>query len=206
MLDIIEHEQPDGVIIQVGGQTALKLGKRLVKAGKHIFGTEFQRIDFAEDRGAFSDLLIRLNIPFPEYGTATDVQGALNIADRIGYPVLIRPSYVLGGQGMRIAVKQEELERYVANILKTHPENAFLIDKYLEHAIEVDVDSVYDGTQLHIAGMMQHIEPAMFGDSNIYLHSLQMKFRCNTKISRAYCGSHGYSSVFECAYVKDDKV
>ncbi len=160
VLDIIEHEQPDGVIIQVGGQTALKLGKRLVEAGIHIFGTEFQRIDFAEDRGAFSDLLIRLNIPFPEYGTATDVQGALNIADRIGYPVLIRPSYVLGGQGMRIAVKQEELERYVANILKTHPENAFLIDKYLEHAIEVDVDSVYDGTQLHIAGMMQHIEPA----------------------------------------------
>ena len=160
VLDIIEHEQPEGVIIQVGGQTALKLGKRLVKAGIHIFGTEFERIDFAEDRGAFSDLLIRLDIPFPEYGTAIDVEGALSIADRIGYPVLIRPSYVLGGQGMRIAVKQEELERYVANILKTHPENAFLIDKYLEHAIEVDVDSVYDGEQLHIAGMMQHIEPA----------------------------------------------
>ncbi len=160
VLDIIEHEQPEGVIIQVGGQTALKLGKRLVKAGIHIFGTEFERIDFAEDRGAFSDLLIRLDIPFPEYGTATDVEGALSIAYRIGYPVLIRPSYVLGGQGMRIAVKQEELERYVANILKTHPENAFLIDKYLEHAIEVDVDSVYDGEQLHIAGMMQHIEPA----------------------------------------------
>ncbi len=160
VLDIIEHEQPEGVIIQVGGQTALKLGKRLVKAGIHIFGTEFERIDFAEDRGAFSNLLIRLDIPFPEYGTATDVEGALAIADRIGYPVLIRPSYVLGGQGMRIAVKQEELERYVANILKTHPENAFLIDKYLEHAIEVDVDSVYDGEQLHIAGMMQHIEPA----------------------------------------------
>jgi len=160
VLDIIEHEQPEGVIIQVGGQTALKLGKRLVKAGIHIFGTAFERIDFAEDRGAFSDLLIRLDIPFPEYGTATDVEGALSIADRIGYPVLIRPSYVLGGQGMRIAVKQEELERYVANILKTHPENAFLIDKYLEQAIEVDVDSVYDGEQLHIAGMMQHIEPA----------------------------------------------
>ena len=160
VLDIIEHEQPEGVIIQVGGQTALKLGKRLVKAGIHIFGTEFERIDFAEDRGAFSDLLIRLDIPFPEYGMATDVEGALSIADRIGYPVLIRPSYVLGGQGMRIAVKQEELERYVANILKTHPENAFLIDKYLEYAIEVDLDSVYDGEQLHIAGMMQHIEPA----------------------------------------------
>ncbi len=160
VLDIIEHEQPEGVIIQVGGQTALKLGKRLVKAGIHIFGTEFDRIDFAEDRGAFSNLLTRLEIPFPDYGTATDVDGALEIAGRIGYPVLIRPSYVLGGQGMRIAVKEDELKRYVGNILKTHPENAFLIDKYLEHAIEVDVDSVYDGEQLHIAGMMQHIEPA----------------------------------------------
>lgn len=171
VLDIIEHEQPEGVIIQVGGQTALKLGKRLVKAGIKIFGTEFERIDFAEDRGAFSDLLLRLNIPFPEYGTSTDVDGALTIADRIGYPVLIRPSYVLGGQGMRIAVKRTELERYVDRILKTHPENAFLIDKYLEHAIEVDVDSVFDGEQLHIAGMMQHIEPAGVhsGDSTAVL-------------------------------------
>ena len=186
VLDIIEHEQPDGVIIQVGGQTALKLGKRLVKAGIHIFGTEFQRIDFAEDRGAFSDLLIRLNIPFPEYGTATDEQGALNIADRIGYPVLIRPSYVLGGQGMRIAVKQEELERYVANILKTHPENAFLIDKYLEHAIEVDVDSVYDGTQLHIAGMMQHIEPAGVhsGDSTAVIPPYSLSDEVQTAIRK----------------------
>ena len=186
VLDIIEHEQPNGVIIQVGGQTALKLGKRVVKAGIHIFGTEFQRIDFAEDRGAFSDLLIRLNIPFPEYGTATDVQGALNIADRIGYPVLIRPSYVLGGQGMRIAVKQEELERYVANILKTHPENAFLIDKYLEHAIEVDVDSVYDGTQLHIAGMMQHIEPAGVhsGDSTAVIPPYSLSDEVQTAIRK----------------------
>ena len=186
VLDIIEHEQPNGVIIQVGGQTALKLGKRLVKAGIHIFGTEFQRIDFAEDRGAFSDLLIRLNIPFPEYGTATDVQGALNIADRIGYPVLIRPSYVLGGQGMRIAVKQEELKRYVANILKTHPENAFLIDKYLENAIEVDVDSVYDGTQLHIAGMMQHIEPAGVhsGDSTAVIPPYSLSDEVQTAIRK----------------------
>ena len=186
VLDIIEHEQPDGVIIQVGGQTALKLGKRLVKAGIHIFGTEFQRIDFAEDRGAFSNLLIRLNIPFPEYGTATDVQGALNIADRIGYPVLIRPSYVLGGQGMRIAVKQEELKRYVANILKTHPENAFLIDKYLENAIEVDVDSVYDGTQLHIAGMMQHIEPAGVhsGDSTAVIPPYSLSDEVQTAIRK----------------------
>lgn len=138
VMDIIDYEKPEGVIIQVGGQTALKLGKKLVKAGIKIFGTAFGMIDFAEDRGEFSDLLTRLEIPFPEYGTATGVEGALEIAERIGYPVLIRPSYVLGGQGMRIAVKEEELRRYVANILKSHPENAFLIDRYLEHAVEVE--------------------------------------------------------------------
>ena len=212
VLDIIEHEQPEGVIIQVGGQTALKLGKRLVKAGIHIFGTAFERIDFAEDRGAFSDLLIRLDIPFPEYGMATDVEGALSIADRIGYPVLIRPSYVLGGQGMRIAVKQEELERYVANILKTHPENAFLIDKYLEQAIEVDVDSVYDGEQLHIAGMMQHIEPAGVhsGDSTAVIPPYSLSEEIQATI-RAYqeriaeaMDIQGFLNVQYA--VKDDKV
>jgi len=160
VLDIYEHEQPEGVILQVGGQTALKLGKRFVEEGIKIFGTPFEQIDFAEDRGSFSEFLQELNIPFPEYGTARDVDGALKIADRIGYPVLIRPSYVLGGQGMRIAVKQDELELYTENVLKTHPENAFLIDKFLEDATELDVDAVYDGEQLHIAGIMQHIEPA----------------------------------------------
>jgi carbamoyl-phosphate synthase large subunit len=171
VLDIIEHEKPEGVILQVGGQTALKLGKRFVEEGINIFGTDFDRIDFAEDRGEFSNFLKKLDIPFPDYGTATEVEGALEIASKIGYPVLIRPSYVLGGQGMRIAIKEEELRKYVANILKTHPENAFLIDKYLEQAIEVDVDSVYDGEQIHIAGIMQHIEPAGVhsGDSTAVL-------------------------------------
>jgi carbamoyl-phosphate synthase large subunit len=171
VLDIIDHEKPEGVILQVGGQTALKLGKRFVEEGIKIFGTDFGMIDFAEDRGEFSKFLKKLDIPFPEYGTAREVEEAVNIAGRIGYPVLIRPSYVLGGQGMRIAVKEEELRKYVANILKTHPENAFLIDKYLEHAVEVDVDSVYDGEQLHIAGIMQHIEPAGVhsGDSTAVL-------------------------------------
>ncbi|MFD2531246.1 carbamoyl-phosphate synthase large subunit [Gracilimonas halophila] len=171
VLDIIDHEKPEGVILQVGGQTALKLGKRFVEEGIKIFGTAFEMIDFAEDRGEFSKFLEKLDIPFPEYGTAHEVEEAIKIADRIGYPVLIRPSYVLGGQGMRIAVKEKELRKYVANILKTHPENAFLIDKYLEHAIEVDVDSVYDGDQLHIAGIMQHIEPAGVhsGDSTAVL-------------------------------------
>ena len=171
VLDIIDHEQPEGVILQVGGQTALKLGKKFVEHGIKIFGTTFEMIDFAEDRGQFSQLLTKLDVPFPEYGTATNVEEAVKIANEIGYPVLIRPSYVLGGQGMRIAVKEEELHRYVDRILKTHPENAFLIDKYLEHAIEVDVDSVYDGDQLHIAGIMQHIEPAGVhsGDSTAVL-------------------------------------
>ncbi len=171
VLDIIEHEKPEGVILQVGGQTALKLGKRFVEEGIHIFGTAFEMIDFAEDRGQFSNLLLKLDIPFPEYGMATNVDEALVVAKRIGYPVLIRPSYVLGGQGMRIAVKEEELRRYVDRILKTHPENAFLIDNYLEHAVEVDVDSVFDGEQIHIAGIMQHIEPAGVhsGDSTAVL-------------------------------------
>ncbi len=160
VLDIFEHEKPEGVILQVGGQTALKLGKKFVEAGIKIFGTEFERIDFAEDRGEFSKLLKRLHIPFPDYGTARNADDAVAIADKVGYPVLIRPSYVLGGQGMRIAVKEEELRRYVEKILQTHPENDFLIDKYLDKAIEVDVDSVFDGEQLHIAGIMQHIEPA----------------------------------------------
>jgi carbamoyl-phosphate synthase large subunit len=171
VLDIYEHEKPEGVILQVGGQTALKLGKKFVKAGINIFGTDFEMIDFAEDRGEFSKLLKRLDIPFPAYGTARNVDDALEIADKIGYPVLIRPSYVLGGQGMRIAIKRDELQSFVEKILETHPENDFLIDKYLDKAIEVDVDSVYDGDQLHIAGIMQHIEPAGVhsGDSTAVL-------------------------------------
>ncbi|HKJ30754.1 MAG TPA: carbamoyl-phosphate synthase large subunit [Balneolales bacterium] len=160
VLDIYEHEKPEGVILQVGGQTALKLAKKFRDAGIKIFGTEFEMMDLAEDRGRFSDLLRKIDIPFPQYGTAFTEEDALKIAKRISYPVLIRPSYVLGGQGMRIAVKEEELIRYVASILKTHPENEFLIDKFLENAIEVDVDSIYDGEELFINGIMQHIEPA----------------------------------------------
>jgi len=171
VLDIIDYEQPEGVILQVGGQTALKLGKRFVEEGIKIFGTPFEKINFAEDRGAFSDFLERLDIPFPEYGTARTVEDAVSIANRVGYPVLIRPSYVLGGQGMRIAIKEEELINYTNRVLATHPENDFLIDKYLENAVEVDVDAVYDGDEMHIAGIMQHIEPAGVhsGDSTAVL-------------------------------------
>lgn len=160
VLDIIEHEQPEGVILQVGGQTALKLGKQLVENNIKIFGTEFEKINFAEDRGEFSQLLTKLEIPFPNYGMASNANEAIEVANKIGFPVLIRPNYVLGGQGMRIAINELELVKYVNRILKNDPKNAFLIDKYLDNAIEVDVDSIFDGEQLHISGIMQHIEPA----------------------------------------------
>ncbi|MEX0684955.1 MAG: carbamoyl-phosphate synthase large subunit [Balneolales bacterium] len=171
VFDIIEHEKPEGVILQVGGQTALKLGKKFYEYNIKIFGTPFDMLDLAEDRGKFSELLLEQDIPFPKYGMAFTKEEAAVIAKRIGYPVLLRPSYVLGGQGMRIAIKEEELDRYVADILKTHPENQFLIDHYLENAIEVDFDSIYDGEQLHICGIMQHLEPAGVhsGDSTAVL-------------------------------------
>ncbi len=171
VLDIFEHEKPEGVILQVGGQTALKLAKHFQKAGIKIFGTSYEMIDLAEDRGKFSELLVKLDIPFPPFGTAFNLEEAKIEAERVGYPVLIRPSYVLGGQGMRIAVKHEELDEYVDRLLKQHPENAFLIDRYLERAIEVDFDSIFDGKQLHISGIMQQIEPAGVhsGDSTAVL-------------------------------------
>ncbi|MEX2403252.1 MAG: carbamoyl-phosphate synthase large subunit [Balneolales bacterium] len=171
VLDIIEHEKPEGVILQVGGQTALKLGKKFFEAGIKIFGTGFEMLDLAEDRGKFSELLIEQDIPFPKYGMAFTAEEAVEIANKIDYPVLLRPSYVLGGQGMRIAIKEDELIYYVAEILKTHPENQFLIDHYLEDAIEVDFDSIYDGEQLHTCGIMQHLEPAGVhsGDSTAVL-------------------------------------
>ncbi|MEX0773598.1 MAG: carbamoyl-phosphate synthase large subunit [Balneolales bacterium] len=171
VLDIIEHEKPEGVILQVGGQTALKLGKKFFESGIKIFGTGFEMLDLAEDRGKFSELLIEQDIPFPKYGMAFTAEEAVEIANKIDYPVLLRPSYVLGGQGMRIAIKEDELIYYVAEILKTHPENQFLIDHYLEDAIEVDFDSIYDGEQLHTCGIMQHLEPAGVhsGDSTAVL-------------------------------------
>ncbi|MBP3193443.1 carbamoyl-phosphate synthase large subunit [Natronogracilivirga saccharolytica] len=169
--NIIQHEKPEGVILQVGGQTALKLAKRLTEHNIRIFGTPFEMMDLAEDRGKFSETLLRLGIPFPSYGTAFTAKEAVEIASRISYPVLLRPSYVLGGQGMCIAVKESELDEHVRTLLKTHPENEFLIDHFLEDAIEVDFDSVYDGEQLHICGIMQHLEPAGVhsGDSTAVL-------------------------------------
>ena len=158
--EILELEKPEGVIVQLGGQTALKLAETLHKKGIPIIGTSFPDMDLAEDRGSFSDLLKELDIPYPDYGVADDVDEAIKIANRVGYPVLVRPSYVLGGQGMRIVINDKELERHVLNLYKHLPENRVLIDHFLDRAKEAEIDAIFDGEDIHIMGIMEHIEPA----------------------------------------------
>ena len=169
--ELIEHEQPEGVIVQLGGQTALKLAKQLHEKGIKIIGTSYDNMDIAEDRGRFSDLLKELNIPYPEYGAATNVEEAIEVAHRIGYPVLVRPSYVLGGQRMRIVINDEELEKSVIGILKHFPDNRILIDHFLDRAEEAEIDAICDGDNVHVMGIMEHIEPAGIhsGDSSAVL-------------------------------------
>ncbi len=169
--ELIEHEQPEGVIVQLGGQTALKLSKKLHEKGIKIIGSSFDSMDIAEDRGRFSDLLKELDIPYPEYGTAVDADEALAVANRVGYPVLVRPSYVLGGQRMRIVINDAECESAVINLLKDIPDNVILIDHFLDRAKEAEIDAIYDGEQVQIMGVMEHIEPAGIhsGDSNSVL-------------------------------------
>ena len=169
--EILELEKPEGVIVQLGGQTALKLAETMDKEGIKIIGTSFNSLDIAEDRGRFSDLLKDLEIPYPEYGPARDADEALIVAKRTGYPVLVRPSYVLGGQKMRIVINDEELEHHVLSIFKHMPENKVLIDQFLERAKEAEIDAIFDGDDFHIMGVMEHIEPAGIhsGDSNAVL-------------------------------------
>jgi carbamoyl-phosphate synthase large subunit len=169
--DIIRHEQPESVIVQLGGQTALKLAEKLDRYGISIAGTSYQSLDIAEDRGRFSTLLLSLDIPFPEFGVAENANDALRVIKTVGYPALVRPSYVLGGQSMRIVINDEELEEHVINTLKDIPGNQILIDHFLEGAIEAEVDAICDGEAVHIVGMMEHIEPAGIhsGDSNAVL-------------------------------------
>lgn len=169
--EIIEQEQPYGVIVQLGGQTALKLAKRLHERGIKIIGTSFDDMDIAEDRGRFSDLLKELQIPYPKYGTAYTTDEAIEVAEEVGYPVLVRPSYVLGGQRMRIVINDEELEKSVVSLLKHLPGNKILIDHFLDRCQEAEIDAICDGEDVHIMGVMEHIEPAGIhsGDSHSVL-------------------------------------
>jgi len=175
--DIVELEKPEGVIVQLSGQTALKLAEKLHKQGIKIIGTQYEYLDLAEDRGAFSDLLKKLEIPYPDYGACLTAEEAIEIAHRVGYPVLVRPSYVLGGQRMRIVINDEELESAVMKILHHFPDNKILIDHFLDRAEEAEIDALCDGDELHIMGVMEHIEPAGIhsGDSSAVLPPFSLK-------------------------------
>ncbi|WP_034044042.1 carbamoyl-phosphate synthase large subunit [Wocania ichthyoenteri] len=169
--DIIKHEKPEGVIVQLGGQTALKLAEKLTKYGIKILGTSFEALDLAEDRGLFSNLLKENNIPYPEFDIATTADEAAAIADVLDFPILVRPSYVLGGQGMKIVINKEELEKHVVDLLSRMPGNQLLLDHYLDGAIEAEADAICDGEDVYIIGIMEHIEPCGIhsGDSNSLL-------------------------------------
>ncbi len=166
--DIIRHEKPEGVIVQLGGQTALKLAEKLERYGIKIIGTDYKSLDLAEDRGHFSQLLKDNDIPYPEFGTIEDAEHALELSKRIGFPLLVRPSYVLGGQQMKIVINEEELESHVVNILKDMPGNMVLLDHFLDRAIEAEADAICDGEDVYIIGIMQHIEPAGIHSGDSY--------------------------------------
>ncbi len=169
--DIIKHEKPEGVIVQLGGQTALKLAEKLERYGVKIIGTSFSALDLAEDRGSFSTLLKDNDIPYPKFGVAENAEEALQLADELGFPLLVRPSYVLGGQGMKIVINKQELEAHVVDLLRSIPNNKLLLDHYLDGAIEAEADAICDGEDVYIIGIMEHIEPCGIhsGDSNATL-------------------------------------
>ena len=174
--ELIEHEKPEGVIVQLGGQTALKLAEKLHNKGVKIIGTSYDNMDIAEDRGRFSDMLKSLDIPYPNYGTALNVDDAISVAKEVGYPVLVRPSYVLGGQRMRIVINDDELEQAVVSLLKHLPDNKILIDHFLDRCQEAEIDGIFDGENFHVMGVMEHIEPAGIhsGDSNAVLPAFNL--------------------------------
>ena len=174
--ELIEHEKPEGVIVQLGGQTALKLAEKLHAKGIKIIGTSYDSLDIAEDRGRFSDMLKSLDIPYPDYGTAYSVDDAIAVANKVGYPVLVRPSYVLGGQRMRIVINDDEVEKAVVSLLKHIPGNKILIDHFLDRCQEAEIDAICDGEKFHVMGIMEHIEPAGIhsGDSNAVLPAFNL--------------------------------
>jgi carbamoyl-phosphate synthase large subunit len=169
--DIIRHEDPVGVIVQLGGQTALKLAEKLDRYNIKIIGTEFKSLDLAEDRGSFSNLLKKNKIPYPDFGVATSAKEAVELSSTLNFPILVRPSYVLGGQGMKIVINKEELEEHVVDLLSKIPNNKLLLDHYLDGAIEAEADAICDGEDVYIIGIMEHIEPCGIhsGDSNATL-------------------------------------
>ena len=166
--DIILNEKPEGVIVQLGGQTALKIAEKLHRYGIKIIGTNYDSLDIAEDRGRFSSLLKTLNIPYPDFDVAENAEKAVEISRKLGFPILVRPSYVLGGQSMKIVINEEELEQHVVNVVKEFPGNQVLIDHFLENALEADADAICDGDDVYIIGIMEHIEPAGIHSGDSY--------------------------------------
>jgi len=166
--DIILHEKPEGVIVQLGGQTALKLAEKLERYGIKIMGTSFKALDLAEDRGSFSTLLKDNNIPYPKFGVINNADEALELCKELGFPLLVRPSYVLGGQSMKIVINEKELESHVVDILRDIPDNKVLLDHFLDHAIEAEADAICDGKDVYIIGIMEHIEPAGIHSGDSY--------------------------------------
>jgi len=184
--DIILHEKPEGVIVQLGGQTALKLAEKLERHGIKIIGTDFQSLDLAEDRGRFSELLKEHGIPYPKFGVAEDADTALELCKDLGFPLLVRPSYVLGGQNMKIVINEKELENHVVDLLKDIPGNRILLDHFLEGAIEAEADAICDGVDVQILGVMEHIEPAGIhsGDSYALLPTFDLSENVLEQINR----------------------
>ncbi|MBT7620370.1 MAG: carbamoyl-phosphate synthase large subunit, partial [Flavobacteriales bacterium] len=166
--DIIRHEKPEGVIVQLGGQTALKLAEKLERYGIKIMGTSYKALDVAEDRGSFSELLKKHDIPYPKFAVAETAEDAIEISKTLNFPILVRPSYVLGGQGMKIVINEEELEHHIVNLLKDIPGNKVLLDHYLDKAIEAEADAICDGENVYIIGIMEHIEPCGIHSGDSY--------------------------------------
>ena len=166
--DIILHEKPEGVIVQLGGQTALKLAEKLERHGIKIMGTSYEALDLAEDRGSFSTLLKEEGIPYPKFGVVENADQAVELSRELGFPLLVRPSYVLGGQRMKIVISEEDLERHVVDILRDMPDNKILLDHFLDGAMECEADAICDGDEVRIVGIMQHIEPAGIHSGDSY--------------------------------------
>ena len=212
IFDIIKHENPEGVIVQLGGQTALKLAEKLDRYGIKIIGTSYQSLDLAEDRGSFSTLLKDNDIPYPEFGVAQTADEALELADELDFPILVRPSYVLGGQGMKIVINKEDLEAHVVDLLQKIPNNKLLLDHYLDGAIECEADAICDGENIYIIGIMEHIEPCGIhsGDSNATLPAFNLgqfvlqQIKYHTKKIALALNTEGLINIQYA--VKDDKV